>query len=580
MGERRPRLWPALVLVVLQAGVIYVPRRVVPGTVTQFMLQMWGTIGCGAAVLLWWLFASRLPWKHRLAALASFVVATAAAVAFCHPSFYFGLFLYVLPLTTTAWVLWLLVSLPLGGAVRQAGLVALFPIIAAGSCLPRMAGVDGSFSAELHWRWTPTPEDLFLAGYRAGDGPTGGEPGTMTSQVAEWPGFRGPARDGRLTGVRIGTDWSARPPQQVWRHRVGPGWGSFAVVGHLLYTQEQRGDVEAVVCYDADTGEQVWDHTDASRFEDGQAGAGPRATPTFHAGNVYTLGAKGRLNCLDAATGQAVWSRDAAEDAGANVPVWGFASSPLVVQGLATVFTGAEGKSVSAYDAARGGPPVWMSGAGTHGYCSPHPATLGGVEHIVMASDAGVEGLDPLRGTVLWRHEWASGGMPRCVQPALIDGTDDLLLGTGMGNGDRRVHAERRGDSWADATEVWTTTKLNPYYNDRVIHKGHVYGFDGNMFTCLSLDRGRPRWRGGRYGNGQVLLLADQDVLLILSEKGDVVLVAADPEEHRELGRFPALKGKTWNHPVVANGRLFVRNAEEAACYQLPGWSDETAPRK
>jgi outer membrane protein assembly factor BamB len=567
----RPRLWPGLALVVLQAGLIFVPRWVAPGTEIQFYLLMLGTMGCGAGVLLWWLFLSRVPWRERLIGLVSFVVATFAAILLGHPTFRFGLFLYVLPLTTTVWVLWLVASLPLGGTLRRVGLVALFAVIAAGACLPRMAGVYGSFVGELHWRWTLTPEERFLAEHQGRDSTTGGELGTMASQVAEWPGFRGPARDGRLAGVRIDTDWAAHPPRKVWRQLIGPGWSSFAVVGSRIYTQEQRGDVEAIVCYNADNGEEVWAHTDAARFSDDQAGAGPRATPTFHAGNIYALGTKGRLNCLDAATGAVVWSRDAAKDAGAPVPVWGFASSPLVYKGLVTVFTGGPGgKAVSAYDATKEGPPVWMSGDGQHSYCSPHPATLGGVEQIVMASDAGVEGLDPVKGDVLWWHESPTGGYPRCVQPALIDDTD-LLLGTGMGKGDRRVHVERQGDSWGDATEVWTSKRLNPYFNDRVIHKGHIYGFDNNMFTCLSLDKGARRWQRGDYGHGQVLLLADQDLLLILSEEGEVVLVAADPQKHRELGRFQALplKGKTWNHPVVANGRLYVRNGEEAACYEL-----------
>ena len=234
-----------------------------------------------------------------------------------------------------------------------------------------MAGVDGSFSAEFHWRWTPTPEEQFLAQYHPREAERVGEVFVMTSQVAEWPGFRGPERDGRLTGVRVGTDWAERPPRQVWRHRVGPGWGSFAVAGRRLYTQEQRDEAETVVCYDADTGDEVWIHEDKDRFEENVSGAGPRATPTFHEGKVYALSARGRLNCLDASTGRVVWTRDAREDAGAAVPVWGFASSPLVFQGVVTVFTGARDKSVSAYDAANGGEPLWQAGEGNHGYSSP-----------------------------------------------------------------------------------------------------------------------------------------------------------------------------------------------------------------
>jgi outer membrane protein assembly factor BamB len=387
-----------------------------------------------------------------------------------------------------------------------------------------------------------------------------------------------------LKGVRIGTDWAAHPPQPVWRHRVGPGWGSFAVVGNLLFTQEQRGkagEEEAVVCYDGNTGDEVWVHTDQVRFIDQTrvSGVGPRATPTYHEGKIYALGGTGRLNCLEAATGNVIWARDVWEhdvpkDADTKPPMWGFCSSPLVWHGLVTVFTGGkDGKAVSAYDAEKGGEPVWQKGEGMHSYCSPHPARLHGEEQILIATEVGLTALHPTRGDVLWHLGCESDGkLPRCVQPAPL-GETDVLLGTGMGGGERRVRVAHDGDSWSSEA-VWTSEALNAYYNDRVVHKGHVYGFDGNRFVCVALeDHDKARWNVGLYGNGQVLLLPDQDLLLVLSEKGEVALVAADPAGHRELGRFGAIKGKkTWNHPVVARGKLFVRNGEEAACYELPGW--------
>jgi outer membrane protein assembly factor BamB len=569
--DSRPRLWPGVALVLAQAGLMFVPPLIAPGTIAQFMIRFYAPMACGVLLLLWWLFASRVRWADRFLVLGAFAAVTVVAALVCHPSFQFGLLLYSLPLLTSAWVAWLLVSIPFAWPARLWGVVAVFLLVGAGSALVRMSGVTGSFSPEISYRWTPTPEDQFLAQYHAKQAPAE-EVQVPTSQLAEWPGFRGVGRDGRVKGVRIDTDWAAHPPRQVWRHRVGPGWGSFAVVGRLLYTQEQRGKTEVVVCYDADNGDEVWLHEDEEqRFEETVSGAGPRATPTYHEGHVYAFTARGLLHCLDASTGKVVWSRDAREDSGAKVPQWGFASSPLVWKGVVTVFTGGpDGKSVTAYDAAKGGEPIWQKGKGDHGYCSPHPAQLGGVEQILMVSNAGLTAHDPVKGDVLWRHDWPTDGpAPRCVQPALIDGTD-LLLATGMGMGERRVHVENN----ADANEVWTSRALNAYFNDRVIHKGHVYGFDNNVFTCVSLDTGKARWRGGRYGNGQLLLLADQDLLLVLSEKGEAVLVAADPERHHELGKFQAIEGKTWNHPVVARGKLFVRNGEEAACYELPGWKE------
>ncbi len=573
--ERHPRVWPGAIILVILLGLVFVPGMVLVPSMAQFMLRMWGPIACTLVLMLTWLFFSRVPWLDRFLVLGVFVGGAVAAWFTVDPSFQFGLILYVLPVATSAWILWLLCTPFLSWSPRRIGLLAVVMGCWAAALLFRMDGVDGNFSAELSLRWSQTAEQKFLAehGPRMLVAHNITDHAPFESQPGDWPGFRGAERDGRLTGVRIGTDWAKTPPRQVWRHLVGPGWSSFAVVGGRLFTQEQRGTVEAVVCYDAATGEEVWVHEDETRFEETMSGAGPRATPTFHEGKIYTLGGKGRLNCLAASDGQVIWERDAAADAGAPMPTWGFASSPLVRQGVVMVFTGAEGKSLSGYDAVTGS-PLWMAGDGNHGYCSPQPARLRGIDQVLIATNAGMSGLDPKEGKVLWHHEWKTDGpAPRCVQPALA-GDDRVLLATAMGNGERLLRIDRKDDGWADPAEVWTSRALNAYFNDRVIHKGHIYGFDGNMFTCLNVDDGKARWRGGRYGNGQVLLLADQDLLLVLSEKGDVVLVAADPDKHRELGRFHAIDGKCWNHPVVAHGKLYVRNGEEAACYELPGAGD------
>jgi outer membrane protein assembly factor BamB len=578
-AERRPRLWPGVVIVLLQAAVILAPGPLGLSPFVQFQAKFIGAMVGAVVLVVWWLFFSRLYWRDRFLVLGAFVAAGVAAALLCDESFRYGLIMYALPLVTSAWVAWLLLTSWLSWPARRLGLVAMFAASAAVACGIRMDGVDGSFSGEFAWRWSQTAEERFLAEHKPA---AGAADEVVTLQPGDWPAFRGPKRDGRLEGVRIATDWAKQAPQPVWKHRVGPGWSSFAVVGHRLYTQEQRDKVESVVCYDTDNGKELWAHDDEVRFKETVSGAGPRATPTFHEGNIYALGAKGRLYCLNAATGRLVWDRDAAKDSGVvwdrkasddpktAPPMWGFASSPLVWHGLVTVFTGGpDGHSVVAYDAAKGGEPVWMQGEGQFGYCSPHPATLGGTEQILIASDVGMTALDPVKGQVLWRHEWRTENMARCVQPAVV-GDADVLLGTGMDKGERYLQAVGSGDSWTEPTVKWETRALKAYYNDRVVHKGYVYGFDGsNMFTCIGLDDGKARWRGGRYGNGQVLLLADQDLLLVLSEKGDVVLVAADPAKHRELGRFKAIEGKTWNHPVIAHGKLFVRNGEEAACFEL-----------
>lgn len=566
--ERRLRLWPGVVVVVLQWLVIVAGDWFSTDPMTQFFARMWAPLVGAGAVVLWWLIAARARWLDRL--LIPLACAALGAVAFFsyHPSFgVFGLILYAIPVVTTVWVVWLLVTPFLRWPVRRLALLLLIVLAWQYFALLRLEGVTGGMSPTLAYRWQRTAEEQFLTEH-AGREPVGDQSNAASAKLGpgDWPGFRGPERDGRCAGVRIDTDWKQRPPRLLWRHRVGPGWSSFALVGARLYAQEQRGPNEVVVCYDANSGSELWVHEDAARFTEVAAGPGPRATPTFHEGNIYAQGAAGRLNCLDAATGQPRWSRDLIADTGATTPTWGFAASPLVAQGLVTVYAGGpDGKSVAAYHAASGD-PAWFAGDGKDTYCSTHLARLGGAAQVLIATGAGLTSFDPLHGTILWQHDWpVDQNMNRVVQPALV-GNDDVLLGTGFTFGVRRLHIGREGNTWT-AANVSTIKSIKPYFNDLVVHRGHIFGFDGSFLTCVSLEDGKGKWKARGYGNGQVLLLADQDLLLVLSEKGEVALVDAVPAAHTERARFQAIEGKTWNHPVVAHGKLLVRNGEEAACY-------------
>ena len=392
------------------------------------------------------------------------------------------------------------------------------------------------------------------------------ERGSEAAARVEWPGFRGPNRDGVAHGIRINTDWSASPPVQLWRRAIGPGWSSFAVSGDLLYTQEQRGDDELVACYRVSTGEPVWRHKDGVRFYESNGGAGPRGTPTIHNGRVYALGATGILNALDARTGAVVWSRNAATDTGRNLPGWGFTSSPLVVDDTVIVATSG---TMAAYDVATG-KPRWTGPKLLGSYSSPHRVAIDGVTHVVLLSGSGAASVDPASGAVLWQHEWTDGGTT-IVQPAIIANGDILITtSSAMGGlGVRRLHVARGSGSTWTVEERWTSNGLKPYFNDFVIHKGHAIGFDGNILASVNLEDGKRDWKGGRYGNGQLLLLADQDLLLVISEEGELALVSATPDKYTELAKVPALDGKTWNHPVIVGDILLVRNGEHMAAFRL-----------
>ncbi|MBM3288900.1 MAG: alcohol dehydrogenase, partial [Candidatus Hydrogenedentes bacterium] len=384
-----------------------------------------------------------------------------------------------------------------------------------------------------------------------------------------WPAFRGPQRDGVVRGTTIATNWSEKPPKEIWRKRVGLGFSAFAVVGDYIFTQEQRRDHEVVVCYKAATGDQVWTNAIEARFDEA-VGSGPRATPAFDAGKLYTQGATGVLQCLDAATGERIWKTDVGADTGASTPEWGFSGSPLVTDKHVIVFTGGakdSDQAVIAYDKATG-TKAWCGGEHGAGYSSAQLSTLGGVPQVLVTSGFGVQAFEPATGAVLWQNEWKTKMNPRVVQPMVMDGRA-VLVGTAEGKGTRYVQVAQTDAGWT-ATEKWTSREFRPYFNDFVLHRGYCYGFDGDTFMCVDANTGKRRWKGTKYG-GQVLLVENSDALIVLSEKGEVALVRADPSQFQELAKFQAIEGKTWNHPVLANGRLFVRNAEEAACYEVQG---------
>ncbi|MPY90310.1 MAG: PQQ-binding-like beta-propeller repeat protein [Luteitalea sp.] len=571
---RKPlRLWPGVVAALLQWLVWLLVPAVVPHWGGSAVL---GGLFFGLIILVWWLFFSRAPWFERLGAIVLMVVAVAATSRLVHESIANGMMgmllpIYAIPALSLALVAWAVASRRLSSGLRRASMVASILLACGVFTIIRTGGFTGDADSDLHWRWTPTPEERLLA--QAGDEPLDsarGEPPARSADPAgaktdaDWPGFRGPKRDGIVRGVRIETDWSTSPPVEVWRQPIGPGWSSFAVRGDLVYTQEQRGDDEVVSCYRLSTGEPVWRHSDAVRFWESNGGAGPRATPTLSDGRVYTFGATGILNVLDADTGTVVWSRNAASDTAKKVPYWGFASSPLVVDD--TVIVAAAGQLV-AYDRATGD-RRWVGQARGASYSSPHLLTIGGVAQILLLSGDGAISVAPAAGTVLWEHPWP--GSSTIVQPALIAQGDVLVSAnsdTG-GVGMRRIAVSQGAGGWT-AEERWTSRGLKPYFNDFVAHGGHAFGFDGSILACINLEDGTRKWKGGRYGHGQLVLLPDQDLLLVLSEDGELALVSATPDEFTEVARFPAMDSKTWNHPVLVGNILLVRNGEEMAAFRL-----------
>lgn len=584
------RLWPGVVAAALGSFSWFVLPILAPGLSSAALVA---GLAFGLLVILWWLFASRAPWLERLTALAVAIVAVAITPRFTHPSITFGMmgympFIYAVPVVTLALVVWAVFTRGHAGAARWMSMCVVLVLATGTLTLIRTNGLTGEADSDIVWRWSQTAEEKLLAAPapaepdRAPAIESASVPSALDAAPVEtaataapaiappteglaafWPGFRGRDRDSVVGGVRIDTNWITSPPVELWRHPIGPGWSSFAVGGNLIYTQEQRGDDELVSAYRVSTGEPVWRHRDAARFWESNAGAGPRGTPTLHDGRIYALGATGLLNALDARDGAVVWSRNAVADTRATVPDWGIASSPLVVGDMVVVATAGV---LAAYDRATG-TPRWTGPRGGWGYASPHLATVDGEPQIVLLNGAGAIGVAPSDGHLLWSHEWSGDGI---LQPVFLG--HDLLVGSGSGLasavGLRRLTLGRSAREWT-VDERWTSSGLKPYFSDFVVHAGHAYGFDGSILASVDLTTGTRAWKGGRYGHGQLLLLAEQDLLLVLSEEGELALVKAAPDQFTEVGRVPAISGKTWNHPVLVGNTLLVRNGEEMAAFRL-----------
>jgi outer membrane protein assembly factor BamB len=260
-----------------------------------------------------------------------------------------------------------------------------------------------------------------------------------------------------------------------------------------------------------------------------------------------------------------VWTRNAASDTGAKKPDYGFSGSPLVVDDLVIIATAGR---LAAYDRSTGA-PRWIKKDGRGSYSSPQLLTIGGVAQIVFLNGAGTNGVAPADGKALWNHPWPTPGIS-ILQPALtadgglLTAEGDMMRGMGV----QRLAVVNGPSGWTVA-EVWASRGLKPYFNDYVVHNGHAFGFDGSILACIDLKDGERKWKGGRYGNGQLVLLPDQDLLLVLSEEGELALVKATPDQFTELAHVPAIESKTWNHPVLVGDRLLVRNGQEMAAFRL-----------
>ncbi|MEM9798945.1 MAG: PQQ-binding-like beta-propeller repeat protein [Planctomycetota bacterium] len=397
-----PRLWPLAIVLTVQALAIVVSLTPSVPNLPRFVAMMAGPALAILLFAVWLLGLSRLTWRER-GLIANFVALPCVALQpVAQETSGLLLWIYGLPLAifTATVALWLTRTSEPNTRLKVVGaltVVAWIPFM-----LVRVDGFVGDYRPELSWRWSPTPEEQMLASRGGVAEQPAAEGAVLTLQPGDWPAYRGAARNGRAATPPLGLDWSTNSPREVWRIDVGPGWSSFIHVDGRLFTQEQRGEQEAVTCYDAATGSELWTSAYDGRFTEVVSGAGPRATPTYHDGRVFALGALAVLSACDAATGEVVWRRDLVADMGAVVPMWGASASPLVAGGHVIAYLdGADGRGLAAFDPATG-VERWTRGWNGMNYGSAQPARLADEELVLFTHGEGLSAIDPSDGSVTW----------------------------------------------------------------------------------------------------------------------------------------------------------------------------------
>jgi outer membrane protein assembly factor BamB len=381
----------------------------------------------------------------------------------------------------------------------------------------------------------------------------------------DWPQWRGVNRDGKSTERGLLKAWPQGGPALAWRTSgAGEGYSSFAVAGGKLYTLGARGGTEYVMAFDEATGKKLWEVAHGARFSNDR-GDGPRGTPTVEGNRLYAYGASGDLAAMDAATGKAIWKINVLKQFGGGNITWGLSESPLVLQDRIIVNAGGPNASVVAVGKANG-QVLWRSQGDEAGYSSAILHEVGGIPQAVVFTAQRALGVDTRDGRLLWSYDRVSNRTANIATP--IARGNHVFLSSDYGTGAALLELRPNGTS-IDAREVYFTKEMRNHHASSVLVGDHLYGFSGPILTSMKFDSGQVAWRDRSVGKGSVIFADDR--LYLFSENGVVGLAEANPAAYREHGRFQLRTGSlpTWSHPVVANGKLFLRDQDTIYAYDV-----------
>lgn len=401
------------------------------------------------------------------------------------------------------------------------------------------------------------------------------------SASTDYPQFLGPLRNAVVANLHLNPNWNDSPPKILWRQPIGDGWSSFAVQGDIGVTMEQREQQECVAAYDISNGHQVWMYSVSGLHTNVMGGTGPRATPTIYKNRVYTQTGTGKVVCLELTSGKLVWQADLLELSHStqaefeSAVAWGRSASPLVTDDRVVIPLGGKPGSISAtliaLDSATG-QSQWQAGNDQISYSSPTIANILGVRQILYVSERALSGYDLKTGAIIWNADWPSSskGDANVSQPVPLDDSH-ILISKGYGAGSKVLElACSTAGQWtvAKGKETGGNGLLKTKFTTCVIKDGYAYGLSDGILECVDTRQMRRQWKQGRYRHGQILLVGEH--LLITSEGGELVLVAASPDKFSELGKIQVIGDVTWNTPALSGNRLIMRNSDEVACVSLP----------
>ena len=380
-------------------------------------------------------------------------------------------------------------------------------------------------------------------------------------------GFRGVNGDGVYEDEIILTSWPEQGPPVLWRKLIGGGHSSFAIADNLAFTIEQQENNEVVFAFSTQTGRAQWSFEYSAKFEEYFGGIGPRSTPAWDEGRLYSLGAKGHLHCLDANTGKLIWAKNLMTENKAEIPYWGVSASPFIYKNTVILTPGGENDDAIVALDKESGKKVWSALNGVQTYSTPVLLELLGKEQLLVSLKDKVVAINPNDGTLLWSHPWKIFmNNNNIAQPTRL-ADDVVLISAGYGTGAEAFQIVSK-DNAMSTESLWKSKSLKTKFSSPVLWKGHLYGLNDNRLVCLDAKNGSLKWRGDKFGYGQIIAASGH--LIVLGDDGDLALVEMNPDQFVQKAKFKALKGgRTWNYPALSQGLLFVRNSYEMVCYDL-----------